>query len=377
MKIATIVGARPQFIKAAPVSRAIQEHNRKGKGENITEILVHTGQHYDDNMSAVFFRDLNIPKPHVNLGVGSGSHSWQTAHMLMRLEKILLAEKPDLVIVYGDTNSTLAGALSAAKLDIPIAHIEAGLRSYNRGMPEEVNRMLTDHLSTILFCPTKKAVDNLKAEGIINGPLNRSFPAPNFSCQVHIVGDVMLDAALYNKQFAKEIDLEVPEKFILSTIHRQENTDDPERLVSIFKAFDRIGQEIPIVLPIHPRTKRKMQEFGIETSKSRLNLLDPVSYLEMGHLLDRCALVMTDSGGLQKEAFFYRKFCMTLRDETEWVELVECGCNTVTGSNEDEIYRSFERIMKVEINANFNLDLYGDGKASERIVALLKDRQGV
>ncbi|MFX0146029.1 MAG: non-hydrolyzing UDP-N-acetylglucosamine 2-epimerase [Candidatus Hodarchaeota archaeon] len=373
MKIVTIVGARPQFIKAAPVSRAIKEHNRRGEKPHIVEVLVHTGQHYDNEMSAVFFRDLRIPEPYVNLGVGSGSHGWQTAQMLMHIERVLTAQTPDLVLVYGDTNSTLAGALASAKLQIPVAHIEAGLRSFNRRMPEEINRLLTDHVSTILFCPTNKAVDNLSAEGVVSGFLNQSSQSPQGRRFVHLVGDVMLDAALYYKEFVKEMDFDLPGHFILSTIHRQENTDKPDQLVSIFGAFMKISQEIPIVIPIHPRTRKKLKEFGITVSTPGLHLMEPVSYLEMCYLLEKCVLVMTDSGGLQKEAFFHGKPCITLRDETEWVELVDHGSNALAGTDENDIYEAFRRMRNRKIKCN--LGLYGDGKASERIVELLMNKE--
>ncbi|MBE9504353.1 MAG: UDP-N-acetylglucosamine 2-epimerase (non-hydrolyzing), partial [Proteobacteria bacterium] len=331
MKIVTIIGARPQFIKAAPVSRAIAEHNKLVIGQLITEVIVHTGQHYDRNMSDVFFEEMHIPKPNYLLDIHGLSHGAMTGQMLEKIEEVLMNEKPDMVLVYGDTNTTLASALAAAKLHIPVAHVEAGLRSFNRRMPEETNRVLTDHVSTILFCPTKQATENLKAEGIVDSNTEHELSA--MSCKlpqkVALVGDVMLDAALYHKQYAKKPRFDLPEEFILATIHRAENTDNAERLKSIFRAFEKICQEIPIILPLHPRTRKEIDahdflftnnDSQFTHNTSRFMLIDPVSYLEMIYLLERCSLVMTDSGGLQKEAFFFQKPCVTLRDETEWVE---------------------------------------------------------
>ena len=322
MNIVTIVGARPQFIKAAPVSRAIHKHNLEGADPQIKEIIVHTGQHYDDTMSAVFFRDLDIPDPHMNLDVGSGPHGWQTAQMLIRIEKVLMERKPDMVLVYGDTNSTLAGALSAVKLHIPVAHIEAGLRSFNRKMPEEHNRVVSDHLSDLLFCPTQTAVNNLAGEGITKG--------------VHYVGDVMYDSVLYNIHLAekrshilKKCNLE-PKHYALATVHRAENTDDYERLRSIFHALDRIAKDgLPVIVPLHPRTRKQK-----ESSSAPLNsvqLIDPVSYLDMLVLERQAKVILTDSGGVQKEAYWFDVPCITLRNETEWLEAVESGWNTVVG----------------------------------------------
>lgn len=397
MKIVTIVGARPQFIKAATVSRAIAEHNklvtlpsREGRSkfqgshspalsnaENvqpaalITEVIVHTGQHYDQNMSAIFFEEMYIPKPDYFLDIHGLSHGVMTGQMLEKIEGVLMEEKPDLVLVYGDTNTTLAGALGAAKLHIPVAHVEAGLRSFNRRMPEETNRVLTDHVSTILFCPTKQAIENLKAEGIVdvNTDCERSAMSYKPPQKVALVGDVMLDAAIYYKQYAKKPQFVLPEQFILATSHRAENTEDPERLKSIFSAFEKICQEIPIILPLHPRTKKTIQDLKLKTSNFKLQLVEPVSYLEMVYLLERCSIVMTDSGGLQKESYFFGKPCVTLRDETEWVELVEHGCNSVAGSDTECIYREYKQMIKKQIDFDWNL--YGEGEAGQKIVNIL------
>lgn len=348
MKLLTIIGARPQFIKAAAVSREIAKH------EDIKEIIVHTGQHFDVNMSKIFFEQMQIPKPDYNLEINSLSHGAMTGRMIEKIEEVLLQEKPDWAIVYGDTNSTIAGALAAKKLHIKVAHVEAGLRSFNRKMPEEINRILTDKISDLLLCPTDHAVKNLKNEGIGKHSLTRIVKS----------GDVMQDAAIFYSNLAQKPDFKLPEKFILSTIHRAENTDDPQRLSSIFKAMDKISQEIPIILPLHPRTKKKIKDlkFTIEN----LILIEPVGYLEMIFLLKNCSIVMTDSGGLQKEAFFFHKPCVTLRDETEWVELVEHGFNKVAGSNSDEIFTAYKKMINK--NPNYNIDLYGSGKASNKII---------
>ena len=358
MKIVTIVGARPQFIKAAPVSRAIQKHNRKSHGTQITEILVHTGQHYDDAMSAVFFRDLDIPEPHVNLDVGSGPHGWQTAQMLMRIEEVLMAQKPDMVLVYGDTNSTLAGALAAVKLHIPLAHVEAGLRSFNREMPEEHNRVVSDHLSNLLFCPTQTAIKNLEHEGISKG--------------VHCVGDVMYDSVLFNIHLAekrshilKQYNLK-PNNYALATVHRAENTDAPERLKAILNALEEITSNgLPVILPLHPRTRNKISDFNL--SHNSLQLIDPVSYLDMLALEKQAKVILTDSGGVQKEAYWFKVPCITLRNETEWLETVKSGWNVLVGSETNCIIRTVEQ-AKSGISYH---DAYGDGHTAERIADLL------
>jgi UDP-GlcNAc3NAcA epimerase len=354
MKVLSIVGARPQFIKAAPVGKAL-----RAAGHNV--VLVHTGQHYDDEMSAVFFRDLEIPEPDVNLGVGSGSHGWQTGQMLMRIEEVLLAEKPDWVLVYGDTNSTLAGALAACKLHIPLAHVEAGLRSFNREMPEEHNRVLTDHCSDLLFCPTQTAVDNLAREGITKG--------------VHLVGDTMYDAVLQFAETARQRstilqDLGLnPKGYLLATVHRPYNTDNPERLRSILEAFAEI--EEPIIFPVHPRTRKKMVELGLDNPKSaigNLKSVDPVGYLDMLMLEQHARLILTDSGGMQKEAYFFAVPCVTLRPETEWVETIKGGWNVVVGASQMEIVRA---VNGREWPKGTPPAVFGDGRAAHSIVAHL------
>jgi UDP-GlcNAc3NAcA epimerase len=393
LKILTILGARPQFIKAGAVSREIKRQKEEGK--RLEEVIVHTGQHYDKNMSDVFFEELQIPKPDYFLGVGGKSHGAMTGEMIIKLEEVMLKEKPDVVLVYGDTNSTLAGAVTASKLHIPIAHIEAGLRSFNMKMPEEINRILTDRVSKWLFCPTDTAVKNLKKEGFpfptyqsTNTPITNN---QSTNQQILNVGDVMLDAAMFYKQFAKKPQIltdrytntPITNNYILCTIHRAENTDDPERLKSIFEALEEIAKEIQIILPLHPRTRQKLT--NIQITNNQLTIIDPVGYLEMTWLLDNCSLVMTDSGGLQKEAYFFKKPCITLRDETEWVELVEVGANVLVGADKEKIIESYLYISnmllgKEKTNTQItnnkytntqtyqSTNLYGDGKASEKIV---------
>ncbi|HBC95737.1 MAG TPA: UDP-N-acetylglucosamine 2-epimerase (non-hydrolyzing) [Clostridium sp.] len=348
MKILTVVGARPQFIKAAAVSRVIRKHHR--------EVLVHTGQHYDRNMSKVFFEELNIPEPDYNLGVGSGSHGRQTGTMLIKLEEVYEKEKPDLVLVYGDTNSTLAGALCASKLLIPVAHVEAGLRSFNMEMPEEQNRVLTDHISNILFVPTKSAEKNLKGEGIKKGIYN--------------VGDVMFDAILDFKKLAenrseiiRDLHLEGRE-YVLATIHRAENTNHIKRLGDIVSALNECGRTI--VLPLHPRTKKYMSDYGLKFNKN-VKVTDPVGYLEMINLEMNSQKIVTDSGGVQKEAFFMKKPCITLRDETEWVETVENGWNKIVGTDRKKILDAILNFTPSKKQEN----IFGDGKASVKIMKVL------
>jgi UDP-GlcNAc3NAcA epimerase len=357
VKVLHVVGARPQFIKAAPVGKALWAAGH-------TEVLVHTGQHYDDEMSAVFFRDLEIPEPDYNLGVGSGTHGWQTGQMLMRIEEVLLAERPDWVLVYGDTNSTLAGALAAAKLHIPLAHMEAGLRSFNREMPEEHNRVLTDHCANLLFCPTQTAVDNLAREGITKG--------------VHLVGDTMYDAMLQFVEIAREHstilqDLHLkPKGYLLATVHRPYNTDVPENLRNILTAFLEIGE--PIVFPVHPRTRQKIAEldgaFNLQPSTRNLGLIDPVGYLDMLMLEQNARLILTDSGGMQKEAYFFAVPCVTLRPETEWVETVHAGWNVVVGANREQIVNA---VNGREWSLETPPAVFGDGRAAYSIVAHLTE----
>ncbi|MFY9100651.1 UDP-N-acetylglucosamine 2-epimerase (non-hydrolyzing) [Aliarcobacter cryaerophilus] len=407
MKILTILGARPQFIKAGSVSRAIASHNNQVASleslvssedsknqklqtknfELITEIIVHTGQHYDANMSDIFFDEMQIPKPNYFLGIGGKSHGAMTGQMIEKIEEVALNEKPDWIMVYGDTNSTLAGAIVASKLHIKLAHIEAGLRSFNMKMPEEVNRILTDRVSTILFCPTDTAMKNLKAEG---------FPftlTTNHQQLITNVGDVMQDGAMFYKSLAK-----IPEavsslwslvssedsknqnlqtvnqkpkikNYILCTIHRAENTDDETRLRSIFEALNEIAKEKQIILPLHPRTKKLLENLQTQNQKlltKNLTIIDPVGYLEMVWLIDNCDFVMTDSGGLQKEAYFFKKPCITLRDETEWVELVENNFNVLVGANKQKIIEARNNVKSM--NKNYTLNLYANGKASENII---------
>lgn len=349
MKILTILGARPQFIKAGSVSREILKHNE------IQEVIVHSGQHYDANMSDIFFQEMQIPKPHYNLGINGKSHGAMTGQMLEKIEDILLEEKPDWVMVYGDTNSTLAGALAASKLHIKIAHVEAGLRSFNMRMPEEINRILTDRVSSILFCPTQSAVNNLKNEGYDN--ISTAKVVKN--------GDVMQDGAMFYSSFAqKPKNLCVDDKFILSTIHRAENTDNINRLKNIVDAVNKIAQDKIVVLPLHPRTKNILQTQKFTLDKN-IKIIDPVGYLEMIWLIKKSSIIMTDSGGLQKEAFFFKKSCITLRDETEWVELVENNYNVLVGADKEKIVSTYK---EYKFNKNFDIDLYGMGKASEFIV---------
>lgn len=350
MKIVTVIGARPQFIKAGTISREISKHSE------IKEVIIHTGQHYDTNMSDVFFDEMKIPKPDYFLGVGGKSHGVMTGRMMEKIEEVVLKEKPDWMLVYGDTNSTLAGAIVASKLHIKLAHIEAGLRSFNMKMPEEVNRILTDRISTLLFCPTDSAMQNLKNEGY-----------DNLDCTVIKSGDVMQDGAIYYKNFALRPNFKIAQSYILSTIHRAENTDDINRLSSIIDALNEISKEKQVIVPLHPRTKKILEQNKIQVN---FNIIEPVGYLEMVWLIDNCDLVMTDSGGLQKEAFFFKKHCITLRDETEWVELVENGFNILVGANKNKILEAY-RTPKV--NMNFDLDLYGGGKACEIIIKKLME----
>jgi UDP-N-acetylglucosamine 2-epimerase len=374
MKIVTVVGARPQFIKAGAVHRGIQEFNR-GKAR-IREIWVHTGQHYDALMDKVFFEELKLPKPDYHLGVGSGSHAKQTGLMLERVERVLKEEKPRMVIVYGDTNSTLAGALAAAKLNIPVGHVEAGLRSYRQAMPEEINRLLTDHLSTYLFCPTDQAVRNLSKEGIKNG---RTKIVKN-------VGDVMYDSILYYSKIAEKKStilhdlnlinpLSVPPgrddpQYYLATLHRAENTDDPKRLRSILRALHEIGKNVPTVLPLHPRTRKMMEAYHLLPGFKNIEFVEPVSYLDMLKLEKNAKAILTDSGGIQKEAYWLKVPCFTLRDETEWVETVQSRWNEVVGTEPKKIVRAVNHLEGRKLSQR-STNFFGDGKASDIIVELL------
>ena len=350
MKIVTVLGARPQFIKAGTVSREIA---RQG---GIEEIIVHTGQHYDANMSDIFFEEMAIPRPDYHLGIGGCGHGAMTGRMMERIEEVLLRERPDGVMVYGDTDSTLAGALAAVKLHVPVVHVEAGLRSFNMQMPEEINRILTDRISRLLFCPTDRAVANLEREGF-----------GHFGCEIVKSGDVMYDGALFYRARARRPEgLAGGGAFWLCTVHRAENTDDPERLRAIFSALRRLAEEERVVLPLHPRTRKKLADYGIESG--RVEIMAPCGYLEMVWLLTHCRGVITDSGGLQKEAFFFHKPCVTLRDETEWVELVEQGFNVLAGADEERIVALCRHHT---FNDRYETDLYGAGDAACKIVARL------
>lgn len=357
MKIVTVVGARPQFIKAAAVSRVI----RDDYAAKIEEVLVHTGQHYDDNMSKVFFEELDIPQPEYNLEISGGQHGVMTGRMLEAVETVLLQEKPDWLLIYGDTNSTLAGALAAAKLHIPVAHVEAGLRSFNMRMPEEINRILADRVSSLLFCPTETAVNNLKAEGISKG--------------VHNVGDVMYDVALFYRDRARQqstimqsLNL-TPGNFALATCHRAENTDDPKRLSEILTALAEVAGQLPVVLPLHPRTRKLIGEYGLSKHLALLIVTEPLPFLVMMALEQAARVILTDSGGVQKEAFFYGVPCITMRDETEWVETVESGWNKLVGASGTAI---FSAVMSAEPPANTSIaSPYGRGESASHIVSRL------
>ena len=354
MKIATVIGARPQFIKMAPVSRVLRKH--------FSEIIIHTGQHYDYEMNKIFFDELKISEPDYHLGVGSGSHGYQTGEMLKRIEGVLMKEKPDLVLTYGDTNSTLAGAVAGAKLHINVGHVEAGMRSFDKSMPEEINRILTDHCSGLLFCPTKNAVENLKKEGIANG--------------VYLTGDVMVDSLLYNKEIAEskfmilsDLDLKSKE-YLVATIHRASNTDNKENLKNIVDAFSTV--EETIVFPVHPRTEKFLKEYGLYAKlKASVKLIKPLGYLDFLKLMSHAKKIITDSGGIQKEAYILRVPCITLRKNTEWVETVEDGWNVLVGADKEKItkmVKEFEPLPKM------HKERFGSGDASREIVYRMCER---
>ncbi|MBE7442621.1 MAG: UDP-N-acetylglucosamine 2-epimerase (non-hydrolyzing) [Flavobacteriales bacterium] len=357
MKILTILGARPQFIKAAALSREFKKHHE------ITEIIVHTGQHFDKNMSDIFFEEMEIPKPNYFLDINSLNHGAMTGRMMEKIEYVIEIEKPDYVMVYGDTNSTLAGAITAKKKHIKLIHVEAGLRSFNMNMPEEINRILTDRISDYLFCPTPQAYKNLMAEGFAN-----------FQCKTEIVGDVMEDAILFYSEKAIQKSTILTDNnidnYILCTIHRQENTDNIERLTQLVDAINKINSIIQVVIPLHPRTKSIISKNNLQLNAKIIN---PVGYLDMLNLTKNSKLVLTDSGGLQKEAFILKKFCITLRDETEWVELVENKVNFLVGSNSSAIIETTKKMLNTTFTCS--LSLYGNGKASANIVAFLFQHQ--
>ena len=405
MKLVTIIGARPQFIKAAMVSRAIREYNSQltTHDSQIDEVIVHTGQHYDYKMSQVFFDQLEMPKPHYHLDIGSSTHGDQTGRMLTAIEKVLIDEKPDAVLVYGDTNSTMAGSLAAAKLHIPVGHVEGGMRSFNRRMPEEINRVLTDHVAKWHFCATETAVKNLKHEGITEG--------------FHLVGDVMHDAILSYKDIAadksdilqrlgllgchSEAQPKNPDgnpsrltthhspltKYVLATVHRAENTDDPDRLRNIFEALAEISKDMPVVLPLHPRTRKAIENISVKGQRLKVNgsseepltlnrspltgsvkIIDPVPYLDMLQLEAHASIILTDSGGMQKEAFWLGVPCVTMRDETEWVETVESGRNKVVGAGSASIVRAVGEYLDVDETVGADRDNIGISSAADRVV---------
>jgi UDP-GlcNAc3NAcA epimerase len=354
-KILTIVGARPQFIKAAAVSRALAERFSSA----MAEVMVHTGQHYDGNMSQVFFDELSIPKPKYNLEISGGNHGEMTGRMLSGIEKVILEERPDCVLIYGDTNSTLAGALAAAKLHVPVAHVEAGLRSFNMRMPEEVNRIVADRLSTLLFCPTDTAVENLAREGVTKG--------------VNNVGDVMYDASLFYAGAARERSRAVetlgvePGGYVLATCHRAENTDDPRRLGEIATALGALARDIPVILPLHPRTRQIIDKLDLNAALGDVKVTEPLSFLDMIRLEQSAKAIVTDSGGVQKEAFFFRVPCVTMRDETEWVETVCSGWNVLVGADGERILSA---VSDIQIPATQS-PVYGDGDAAGKILTHL------
>lgn len=359
-KIVTILGARPQFVKAAVLSRVILKH------KNIEEVIVHTGQHYDSNMSAVFFTEMDIPKPGYNLNINGLGHGAMTGQMLEKIEAVLLKEKPDGVVVYGDTNSTIAGSLAAKKMHIKIIHIEAGLRSFNMEMPEEVNRILTDRISDLLLCPTDTAIENLTNEGFKNLPI-----------QIEKSGDIMKDAVLYYSAFSKEKSNVIAKyklqknEFVLATIHRQENTDDVLKLQEIFEGLSEIHKKKQVVMPLHPRTKNILEKNNLTYP---ITFIDPVGYFDMLELLKNCNLVVTDSGGLQKEAYFNEKHCVIAREETEWIELVSNGFAKITGSNANKMIEAFEQYQNS--TADFSMNLYGNEVGEHMHDSILKLLQG-
>ncbi len=347
MKVATIIGARPQFIKAAPISEKINTIN------SFSEIIIHTGQHFDKKMSDIFFDEMSIPQPNYNLNINQLDYGFMVEMMVKKISPILTEENIDGVLVYGDTNSTLAGSLAAKKLDIPVFHIEAGLRSYDRSMIEENNRIITDHLSTLLFCPSKEAVKNLKKESLIDG--------------VILSGDVMYDVYKKFSFYKDNLDEDLKKSgYILSTIHRRENINSFEKLSAIFKNLNQINNNQKIIMPLHPHTKQKIEKYKIQTN---ISIIDPVGYISMLSLLNDCEMVITDSGGLQKESYFAKKKCITIRDQTEWVELIDVGTNVLCQPK--NLYHIYNQISKIA--DNFSKNLYGNGKASTHIIESIID----
>jgi UDP-GlcNAc3NAcA epimerase len=362
IKLLTVVGARPQFIKAAAVSRAV----RGGFAGRIEEVLVHTGQHHDDNMSQVFFDELQIPAPNINLGIAGGGHGAMTGRMLEALEQVMLERRPDWVLVYGDTNSTLAGALAAAKLQLKTAHVEAGLRSFNLRMPEEVNRIVADRVSTLLLCPTETAMYNLEREGLAAQALN--------------VGDVMFDVAMHQRERARarsgllaRLGL-VGRDFVLATCHRAENTDDLQRLASIADALAAVAERLPVLLPLHPRTRYAIDDAGLQPRLGAVRLLEPLPFLDMVTAEQAARVIVTDSGGVQKEAFFYGVPCVTMRDETEWTETVALGGNTLAGADTAAIVAAVQHALAAPPAASTAAP-YGDGRSAEKILRALVERR--
>lgn len=356
-KILTIVGARPQLVKAAVLSRVITKYNQ------LDEVIVHTGQHFDENMSGVFFDEMQIPKPRYNLGISGLNHGAMTGQMLEKIEEVLEIEKPEAVVVYGDTNSTIAGALAAKKFAIKVIHVEAGLRSFNMQMPEEINRVVTDRISDLLLCPTETAIQNLLREGF-----------ENFEAKVAKCGDIMKDAVEFYGEISSEKssiveDLNLTD-FVLATVHRQENTNDVSKLSSIFKGLETIHEKCQVVFPLHPRTRNILESEGIHPN---ITLIDPVGYFDMLELLKNCRLVVTDSGGLQKEAFFNKKYCIITRDETEWTELIENGFAKIVGSNKQLLLTAYDEYKNSK--TDFAVNLYGNNvgeKIHEEIISILK-----
>ena len=357
MKIVTILGARPQFIKAAVVSRALSQNN------DVQEVIIHTGQHFDRNMSQLFFEEVGLREPDYNLDIHGLPHGALTGRMMERIEEVLMAEKPDRVLVYGDTDSTLAGALTAKKLHIPVAHVEAGLRSFNEAMPEEVNRVLTDRISDLLFCPTELAVRQLEAEG-----------RKTAGVQIVMSGDVMKDAARIFSPLMRAPNATLPDRYVLCTFHRAENVDNQQILKQLLYALELTCNTVPVVCPLHPHTRKSLETIAYPIDCSPIQFIEPVGYLEMLYLLSRSTLVMTDSGGLQKEAYYMKKYCITLRNETEWTELAGCGYNHIVGTDPMNIVQTVQNLL--DVPPVFPFELYGDGHAAERIAEAMKGEEG-